>query len=418
MELTFDKYQMLVGDCLRTLKEIPDKSIQVCVTSPPYFNLRVYDENAVVPKDNCPDWVIKKISELTKLQNGCFSKSDLTEEIYDYFKPAEIGLEQSPEEYVQKLVQVFDEVKRVLKDDGTLWLNLGDTYSGTKYGNTNTSKNNLNTQHADLKKSMLYEVKNKDLIGIPWMVAFALRSSGWYLRQDIIFNKVNTLPESVTDRCTKSHEYVFLLSKNPNYYFDYEAIQEEATAYDGRKDTLLKGSPKYQGQNIMPGMHEQSLASGKHERWKFKKIQTGIKIGGNKYGDSKDPHYQTYSGNDWEQRVITDGETIVPIRNKRDVWNIVIGGYKEAHFATYPEKLVEPCILAGSKPGDIVLDPFNGSGTTGVVAMKYGRRYIGCELNPKYVELTEQRFASIFEGSTFEKTDDDKIIKYSKESLF
>ena len=147
-------------------------------------------------------------------------------------------------------------------------------------------------------------------------------------------------------------------------------------------------------------------------------MQTGIKFGGNKYGDSKDSHYQTYSGNEWEQRVITDGETIVPIRNKRDVWNIVIGGYKEAHFATYPEKLVEPCILAGSKPGDIVLDPFNGSGTTGVVAMKYGRRYIGCELNPKYVELTEQRFASIFDGSTFEKTDDDKIIKYSKESLF
>lgn len=306
----------------------------------------------------------------------------------------------------------------MLKDDGTLWLNLGDTYNGNKQGNTSTRRDNLNAQCVDLKKSMWSGAKNKDLIGIPWMVAFALRASGWYLRQDIIFNKLNAMPESVTDRCTKAHEYIFLLTKQPTYFFDYEAIQEEATGYDGRKDTLLKGSPKYQGQDIMPGMHEQSLASGQHERWKFKKIQTDIKFGGNKYGDSNDSHYQTYSGNAWEQRVITDGETVIPIRNKRDVWNIVVGGYKEAHFATYPEKLVEPCILAGSKPGDIVLDPFNGSGTTGVVAMKLGRKYIGCELNSKYVELTEQRFATIFEGTTFEKTDDDKIIKYSKESLF
>ena len=250
------------------------------------------------------------------------------------------------------------------------------------------------------------------------MVAFALRSAGWYLRQDIIFNKLNPMPESVTDRCTKAHEYIFLLTKQPNYYFDYEAIQEEASGYDGRKDTLLKGSPKYHGQEIMPGMNEQSFASGKHERWKFKKVQTEIKFGGNKYGDSNDTHFQTYSGNAWEQKIITDGETVIPIRNKRDVWNIVVGGYKEAHFATYPEKLVEPCILAGSKPGDIVLDPFNGSGTTGVVAMKLGRKYIGCELNPEYVNLTKERFEKIFEQTDIYKSEDGTIEKFKKTDLF
>ena len=241
----------------------------------------------------------------------------------------QIGLEETPHEYIQKLVQVFHEVKRVLKDDGTLWLNIGDSYcvTGSK-GDYKDPKyaEGRNGQSVSLTQK-IEGYKSKDLIGIPWMLAFALREDGWYLRQDIIWAKPNPMPESVKDRCTKSHEYVFLLSKSPKYFFDYRAIQEESISNAG--DT-----------------------------------------------------------------------TPSEMRNKRDVWMIPVQPTKEAHFATYPEKLVEPCLLAGYPEGGTVLDPFFGSGTTGRVATRFGRNYIGIELNPEYIEIINKRTSNV-QGKLF-----------------
>ena len=286
----------------------------MCVTSPPYFALRSYGRGQL-----------------------------------------EIGIEQTPTEYIHNLVDVFREVKRVLKDDGTLWLNIGDSYWGsgsrgtdfTKHDTWNGTINKGNRGTADLSLvpklvGRFGDIKNKDMIGIPWMLAFALREDGWYLRQDIIWAKRNCMPESVTDRYTRSHEYVFLLSKKPKYYYDYKAIQEPTTTFDDtirdRETTKLNNTP---GRTHMGG-----LTTNQYE-----------------------------------------------MRNKRDVWQIATIPYSGAHFATFPEALVTPCILAGSAEGDTVLDPFNGSGTTGVVCVKLGRNYVGTELNPEYVEMAEKRIA-------------------------
>jgi DNA modification methylase len=293
--------KILTGDCRDTLKQLPDQSVQTCITSPPYFGLR------------------------------------------DYGHDGQIGLEDNPQDFVDQLVSVFREVKRVLRDDGTLWLNLGDTYAQnqsaggrvTKYSpKQNTSKGTYSTE-----VKCLSGYKVKDLIGIPWMVAFALRADGWYLRQDIIWHKPNPMPESATDRCTKSHEYIFLMTKSANYYFDHERIKEKATS-----------EGKFNGSK-------------------------GAKSGAN--GDRNDSGRGGIEG---------DGT-----RNKRDVWSVNVQPYKGSHFATFPEELIQPCILAGSKSGDIVLDPFGGSGTTGKVALDYGRKAILCELNPEYVEIINER---------------------------
>lgn len=296
------KEQIIQGNCLDVLQTLSDCSVDCCVTSPPYYGLR------------------------------------------DYGVDGQIGLEESPDEYIQKLVEVFREVKRVLKDDGTLWLNIGDSYAGN-CSRTSTGRAGLGKEREGIFARG--GGKPKDLIGIPWMLAFALRADGWYLRQDIIWAKPNPMPESVKDRCTKSHEYLFLLSKNQKYYFDSEAIAEEAVSNIG---------------------------------------ETKIRFGGSKYGDNEDIKYSIYSGNEWKPT-----ET----RNKRDVWMIPVQPTKEAHFATYPEKLVEPCILAGSRSGGVVLDPFFGSGTTGRVAMKHGRGYIGIELNPEYIEIEKKRLNNV-----------------------
>ena len=303
-------------DCLIGLQKLPDNSIDCCISSPPYWGLR------------------------------------------DYGVEGQIGLEKTPEEYVSKMVEIFREVKRVLKKEGTLWLNLGDIYAGSGKGawdNKEVQKEiyvpDKDSPQCKLKK-VPQGLKPKDLIGIPWMVAFALRADGWYLRQDIIWHKPNPMPESVTDRCTKAHEYIFLLSKSKHYYYDHEAIKEPA-AYDGRKDTLLKGSPKYE-KGVVPGQVEHSMAAKGHERWKK-----------NERGEY--------------------------VRNKRSVWTIPTKPFKEAHFATFPEKLIEPCILAGCPAGGIVLDPFMGAGTTAVVARKLNRSYIGYELNPEYVKMANDR---------------------------
>ena len=222
-----EKNTIINGNSLEVLKSLPDNSIDCCVTSPPYYALRDY---------------------------GC---------------DGQIGLEETPEKYIERLCEVFSEVRRVLTPQGTLWLNIGDSYNGNKVGNTEVVKNKKVSESNDFHKKLWGGAKPKDLIGVPWMLAFALRSHGWYLRQDILWQKPNPMPESVTDRCTKSHEYIFLLSKSQKYYFDYEAIQEEATGYDGRKDTMMKGSKKYDTQ-IMPNQSVQSMAKNGHERWKFK----------------------------------------------------------------------------------------------------------------------------------------------------
>lgn len=301
---------ILTGDVLEQLKSLPDESVNCVVTSPPYWGLR------------------------------------------DYGQEGQLGLEQEPEEYIANMVKVFQEVKRVLRDDGTLWLNIGDTYAAGKMGRDDSGNNGrFGGQRLTPKQRKAPNgFKPKDLVGIPWMLAFALRADGWYLRQDIIWAKPNVMPESVRDRCTKSHEYLFLLTKSPKYHYDYVAIKEPVS--------------------------EVSL----------KRAQSGWKS--NRPSAKAGPN-----GVDVEQMgtrfVNPEG------RNKRDVWFIPTASFKGAHFAVMPERLVEPCILAGCPEGGVVLDPFFGSGTVGVVALKHNRKYIGIELNPEYVEVAKKRLGMI-----------------------
>lgn len=328
---------ILHGDALSVLKTIDDESINCCVTSPPYYNLRDYGVNG------------------------------------------QIGLEESPEEYIQKLVEIFREVKRVLKKDGTLWVNIADSYAGSGKRRTKDGIAKLETfsekQRTSkgtvigvLAKTKSDSCKPKDLIGIPWMLAFALRADGWYLRQDIIWSKPNPMPEPVKDRCTKSHEYIFLLSKSPRYYYDSEAIQEDCVSSDKRPSALQRARDKgYQTKDALnPKAYMKSVP----------------RYCGKKYTETPDKFYRTKSGNAYDYR---------PKRNKRDVWAVTTKPFKGAHFATFPPDLIEPCILAGSPVGGVVLDPFGGSGTTGMVAKKLGRDFILIELNAEYIELCKER---------------------------
>lgn len=302
------KHEIILGDCIQGMNTLADGSVHCCVTSPPYFNLR------------------------------------------DYGNDGQIGLEATPDAFVAKLVEVFREVKRVLRDDGTLWLNLGDSYTGSATGSQGNGKSMLEggkgTQIEAGKrpnKTGFSGLKPKDLIGIPWRVAFALQADGWYLRQDIIWHKPNPMPESVTDRCTKAHEYIFLLSKSARYYFDAEAIAEEAIH-----------AGKVVRTNGNDGMAHN--ADGNRTRDGFR-------------------------------RGVTVGET----RNKRSVWTVTTKPYSGAHFATYPEDLIEPCIKSGCPEGGTVLDPFGGAGTTALVARKLNRNAILCELNPEYAAIADKR---------------------------
>lgn len=292
---------ILLGDSLKTLNELPDGLAQTCVTSPPYFGLR------------------------------------------DYGHDGQIGLEETPDMYVQRLVDVFREVRRVLRDDGTLWLNLGDSYV-TKQGkgdNIPQTKWKANSYpEGAAHRSHDFGVAPKNLIGIPWRVAFALQQDGWYLRQDIIWHKPNTMPESVKDRCTKAHEYIFLFSKKPKYHFACDEIKEPAK-YGA------KGSEFHTGKT---GEHQARRSSKKPRR--------------------------------------TDAEKK---RNRRSVWTVSTKPYKGAHFATFPPDLIEPCILAGCPEGDIVLDPFGGSGTTAMVASRLGRKFIHLDISEEYCDLAVER---------------------------
>ena len=323
------------GDCRETMRRWASQGVkaQTCVTSPPYYGLR------------------------------------------DYGHEGQIGLEETPKEYISAMVEVFRCVWDVLEDDGTLWLNIGDSYYNYRPGKGQALvKQTVANNEQDLPQTCarrgnkLDGLKEKDLIGIPWMLAFALRADGWYLRQDIIWHKPNPMPESVQDRCTKAHEYIFLLSKSQKYYYDHEAIQEPAQ-YWGERD---RTNGKY---------HNEGFCLTPHTGLTGKK-KTGIKFGGNKYGESDDPKHA--SGNEWEAT-----ET----RNKRSVWSVTTKPFNGAHFAVFPTELIEPCILAGAPVGGIVLDPFMGSGTTAQVAQQLGRKYLGCELNPAYKELQDRRVA-------------------------
>jgi len=268
-------------------------------------------------------------------------------------------------------------VRDVLADDGTLWLNIGDSYAGY-HGNKNAAydaaPSNKGGYFENQRKTLVNHngIKNKDLIGIPWLLAFALRADGWFLRQDIIWAKPNPMPESVTDRCTKSHEYIFLLSKSERYFFDSEAMKEPAT----------KGASGSEFHTGKTGEHQMGRSS------------TKPRTAGNK----SHKYVTAYEGSDIEEHRTKAGLMKIAhvpfeVRNRRSVWTVATVPYKGAHFATFPPALIEPCILAGSRPGDVVLDPFFGSGTTGMVAQNLGRRWLGCELNPAYGPLQDERLA-------------------------
>lgn len=328
--------------------------------------------------------------------------NEIPEYLKQYFEEVpQLGLEDSPELYVKKMAAVFEEVRRILKKGGTLWLNVGDTYYSAKGQSGQTDSTNqdqrnkdgrsLNKKHQQLggkKKTRPSDrphptLKRKDLVGIPWALAFALRDAGWYLRQDIIWSKPNPMPESVKDRCTKSHEYLFLLTKSDKYYFDHEAIQEEAN-YDGCKDTMMKGSEKYK-ESVVLGKKEHSFAAQGHQRWQTRSKEN--KKFGNRDGDLSGPH----SGKDWNPTVNDDLEYV---RNKRSVWTVNLKPFKEAHFATFPQQLIVDCIKAGCPEGGVVLDPFMGAWTTALVSRKLNRNYIGYEINPEFNKLGKKRLAN------------------------
>ena len=292
-------YTLHPGDCLESMRAMPDGSARCCITSPPYWGLR------------------------------------------DYVHDGQLGLEETPDAYVEKMVEVFREVKRVLADDGTLWLNIGDSYASMKGAACGVDpKDPSNSRRFGVRPQdrVLPGLKQKDLVGIPWRLAFALQADGWYLRQDIIWHKPNPMPESVRDRCTKAHEYVFLITKSKRYYYDREAVMVDSEGVSGG------------------GFSE-------------------------KYAEAQPNH--------GAMRLARPEDT--GKKNKRSVWTVNPASFAGAHFAVMPEALVEPCVLAGSAEGDTILDPFAGSGTVGVVAGRAGRSFVGCELNPEYLEIARQR---------------------------
>ncbi len=326
--------RILNGDCRTVLRSLPDECVNCCVTSPPYFGLR------------------------------------------DYGHAGQIGLEQTPDAFVAELVDVFREVRRVLKKDGTLWLNLGDSYAGSgKGGNPGDSphiKQRTNAGSLGVRDRIQDTpgLKAKDLIGVPWRVAFALRADGWYLRQDIIWSKPNPMPESVTDRCTKAHEYLFLLSKSPRYFYDAQAVAEPVShATVARLAQNIDGQA---GSDRVPGKTNGPMKAVRSQKLAARAVErSGIQTGGT--------------------QASTLGYEAADARNRRSVWTVATQPFSEAHFATFPPELIEPCIKAGCPAGGTVLDPFGGAGTTGLVADRLGRNAILIELNADYAAMAERR---------------------------
>lgn len=392
--------KVLVGDCIEKLKELPDESVNCIVTSPPYYGLRDYGTGEWVGGDpDCPHYRTSKFSENTATGHKAMMEQGeaVGDAIYKTVCPLcgavridkQIGLEETPQEYINRLVMVFRECRRVLKDDGTLWVNIGDTYAWTgNKGNYRDPKNEdgRNGQSVAVNQKV-NGCKSKDMIGIPWMLAFALRDDGWYLRQDIIWHKPNPMPEPVKDRCVKSHEYIFLLSKSNHYSFDYEAIQEDAVCKNDRRGG--QGRIEYDGKRKSGGV-QGTLAQHSFVKITDKRNKRDV-------WQADEDHYKNlqYKGQQnhtmHERRAEGYADTIYEKRNKRDVWSVTTKAVKEAHFATFPEDLIEPCILAGSQVGETVLDPFCGSGTTGIVSVRNQREFIGIELNPEYAEMSVRR---------------------------
>ena len=488
------------GDCRDVLKTLEEKSVHTCITSPPYYGLRDYQTGTWEGGDpNCTHQRMTKISKDTSTgHRGMYDQGNVVgDAIYKTTcnkcgatrKDKQIGLESTPDEYVQQMVEVFREVRRVLRDDGTVWLNLGDTYSNFKDSKSTPQTLSKGTQSEQaheideglsvsrdprtLKQSGL---KNKDLIGIPWRVALALQSDGWYLRQDIIWHKPNPMPESVKDRCTKSHEYIFLLSKQPNYYYDYEAIKEKATGerWGGNKPINMNNTKDVDNQFSGLTRERKMLFNERNKRsvWtvqpvkenktygKYKDQETEAKNRQGLHSDRGDKLIEVRNGlpdqlvlveflrskvnaktladntdipltkiehwfrkdkagfsyptiEDWKKirefiddfsnefheidkglsdyDLKTDEVVVDSDKNKRSVWTVTTKPFKKAHFAVFPTELIEPCVLAGCPEGGTVLDPFGGSGTTGLVADRHKRNAVLIELNNDYIDIAEDR---------------------------
>lgn len=338
---------ILQGDVLEHLRELPDGCVQTVVTSPPYWGLR------------------------------------------DYGVAGQIGLEPTPAAYVARMVDVFREVKRVLRDDGTAWVNFGDSYAANQssnggysakstlagFTNPNTKGRRANSEGQRVPR--WHALKPKDLVGIPWRVAFALQDDGWYLRSDIVWSKPNPMPESVSDRPTRAHEYIFLLSKRARYYYDAAAVREPAKESDAPSRWKT------------PDGWDTSAGAGGHGSIHRAGREKGHRT------DKQRGHSRRHDGFNDRWDGMSKEEQQVMGANKRDVWTVATHPFPEAHFATFPPKLIEPCILAGSRPGDLVLDPFGGSGTTALVAQQWQRDWLLIELNPAYVEMAQRRLATV-----------------------
>ncbi|WP_447789412.1 DNA-methyltransferase [Pseudomonas farris] len=353
-------HQILVGDCIDMMRTLPDQSVQCCVTSPPYFGLR------------------------------------------DYGVDGQIGLEETPAEFIGRLVEVFREVRRVLRDDGTAWVNMGDSYAGSRCGGNSQSITGVGRDESVMAAKVRRTVasrrrdnesiprsdyavpgyKPKDMMGMPWRLAFALQDDGWYLRQDIVWHKPNPMPESVRDRCTKSHEYIFLLSKSPKYYFDQGAILEPCSPNTHNRLS----------QDVLAQIGSDRANGGAKSNGNMKAVarkSNGVGWGHGTDGDERG------RGRIKDNESMNSALAVMPSeRNKRSVWTVSTHSFKGAHFATFPPDLIRPCVLAGASRGGVVLDPFGGAGTTAVVAMQEGRKSVLCELNPDYATMAERRIAA------------------------
>ena len=341
------QHRVLIGDCIESMRTLQDQSIHTCVTSPPYFGLR------------------------------------------DYGMAGQIGLEETPAEFIARLVEVFREVRRVLRNDGTLWVNMGDTYASIAGGYApggSAGKHDMVSQATrgavlrGKRRAPPTGLKQKDLMGVPWRLAFALQDDGWYLRQDIIWHKPNPMPESTRDRCTKAHEYLFLLSKSPRYYYDQDAIKEPVALSSITR--MAQDLEQQRGSDRVPGKSNGPMKAVRSKRDSFKRDDS--KREQPIPGQSLGTHRPGREESDWP----------LDTRNKRSVWTVPTQGFKGAHFATFPPDLIRPCILAGAPLGGTVLDPFGGAGTTAVVSMQEGRKSILCELNPEYAAMADRRIAA------------------------
>jgi DNA modification methylase len=354
------QHRVLIGDCIESMRTLPDKSVQMCVTSPPYYGLR------------------------------------------DYGVDGQIGLEETPAEFIARLVEVFREARRVLREDGTAWVNMGDSYAGSRCGGNSQSITRVGRDEsvtaAKVRRTVAsrrrdneaiprsdYAVpgfKPKDMMGMPWRLAFALQDDGWYLRQDIIWHKPNPMPESVRDRCTKAHEYIFLLSKSPKYFYNQSAILEPCSPNTHNRLS----------QDVLAQIGSDRANGGAKSNGNMKAVarkSNGVGWGHGTDGDER------ARGRIKDNDSMNSALAVMPTeRNKRSVWTVPTHSFKGAHFATFPPELIRPCILAGAPRGGVVLDPFGGAGTTAVVAMQEGRKSILCELNPDYAAMAERRIAA------------------------